>query len=57
MQAEEGQELDAIEAARPVEVPLHSDAGGVGLGCSGALASEMGAVTARTRGSHFRFSM
>ena len=36
-------------------VPLHSDAGVVGLGCSGALASKMGAVTAPIRGPHFRF--
>lgn len=42
VQAGERQALDALEAAGP----LHKDAGVVALGCSGALASNMGAVTA-----------
>lgn len=56
VQAGEWQELDAVEAAWPVEVPLHSDAGVLGLGCSGALASRTSAVIALTpEGSHSRF--
>lgn len=59
VQAGERQALDALEAAGP----LHKDAGVVALGCSGALASNMGAVTALMggwgrggrQGSHFRF--
>lgn len=49
----EWQELDAVEAAWPGEVPLQSDAGVVGLGCSGALASKTSGVTALTPGFTF----
>lgn len=52
-QAGEWQELDAVEAAWPGEVPLQSDAGVTGLGCSGALASKTSGVTALTLGFTF----